>query len=123
MNESLIIVPKQPHKMVLGILDESAYTIMSVLQEGSNRSFSELLSLTRLPKSSLYVTLMKMVDNGLVIRNGAFFKLSDNGMLVYRTFYSIINKIEEPVIKVVEETSGDSTIGKLLKGLKKILGK
>jgi hypothetical protein len=58
-----------------------------------------------------------------VIRNGAFFKLSDNGMLVYRTFYSIINKIEEPVIKVVEETSGDSTIGKLLKGLKKILGK
>jgi len=123
MNESLIIVPKQPHKMVLGILDESAYTIMSVLQEGSNRSFSELLSLTRLPKSSLYVTLMKMVDNGLVIRNGAFFKLSNNGMLIYRTFYSIINKIEEPIIEMVEEAGGESTIGRLLKGLKKILGK
>jgi len=66
---------------------------------------------------------MKMVDNGLVIRNGAFFKLSNNGMLIYRTFYSIINKIEEPIIEMVEEAGGESTIGRLLKGLKKILGK
>ncbi|MEM3404383.1 MAG: hypothetical protein QXJ17_07610 [Nitrososphaeria archaeon] len=115
-------MPKQPHKMVLGVLDESAYTIMGVLRNSSMKSFSELLSLTRLPKSSLYVTLIKMVDNNLIIRNGAFFKLSDDGVLVYRTFYSIINRTEEPLIEAKEEVQ-ESTLSRLFKGIKKILGK
>ena len=121
------IVPKQPHRMLLGILDENAYTIMGSL-ESSTKSFSDLLNGTSLPKSSLYVTLMKLVENGLVIRNGAYFELSDKGTSILKTFKGIIGGRVEPKVlpevqpEMVQSQQKESVLDKFFNGIKKIFG-
>jgi len=115
-------VPKQPRRMLLGVFDECAYVIMGSLTD-STKSFSDLLAGTGLPKSSLYVTLMKLVENGLVVKNGAFFSLSQKGETLYKTIYAITVKpaIPQEKTEVVPEKRRESTISKILGGIKRIL--
>lgn len=110
--------------MLLGVFDESAYIIIGSLTR-STQSFSELLSSTNLPKSSLYVTLMKLVENGLVIRNGAYFVVSNKGDYLYKTFYEIIEKgnLPQPKIEITREEQKESAISKLFNGIKKMFGR
>lgn len=119
-------VPKQPHKMILGVLDGNSYTIMNALNmsEGEPKSFSQLLVLTDLPKSSLYVTLMRMLENGLVERIEFNYRISDNGQMIYNTFKQILEKrmLKTDVTKVEKEEKR-WTFQKLIEGFRKIFRK
>lgn len=123
MNSSVDFVPKQPHRMVLGIIDENAYKILGSL-DGSVESFPNILDNTNLPKSSLYVTLVKLVENDLVTKVGASYELTDKGVLIYKTFHDIINGIVVP--HVISEASKIepkvSALNKFFNGIKKIFG-
>ena len=124
MNLINSIVPKQPHKVILGILDENAYIIMGAL-DGSVKTFPDLLNSTSLPKSSLYVTLMKLVGNNLVIKNGAYFKLTDKGVSIFHMFHDIIEGVVIPQVKseVIQSEQRESVLGKFFSGIKKILSR
>jgi hypothetical protein len=100
-------MPKQPHRMLLGVFDENSYIIMGNLYK-THKSFPDLLVLTALPKSSLYVALMKLVQNGLVLRDGSQFNKS-----------SLIRENKE--VPVVEQQVSPFT--KLLNGIRRILRK
>ncbi|MGQ9781399.1 MAG: hypothetical protein ACUVQ8_03990 [Nitrososphaeria archaeon] len=117
-------MPKQPHKMLLGVFDEYAYVIMGSLT-GSTKSFSDLLTITKLPKSSLYMTLMKLVENDLVVRNGAYFTLSSKGYALYNAIHEIVVKGNLPQVRteVTRETQKESTIGKIFGSIRKIFGR
>ena len=124
MNLCNALVPKQPHKVILGVLDENAYIIMGSL-DGSVRSFPDILDNTNLPKSSLYVTLVKLVGNDLVIRDGASYKLTDKGVLIFQTFHDIIQGFVVPQVKS-EETQiqpKESMLGKFFSVIKKIFSR
>ena len=110
--------------MLLGVFDESAYIIMGSLTH-STQSFSELLNSTNLPKSSLYVTLMKLVENGLVIRNDSYFAVSNKGDYLYKMVYDIIEKgnLPQPKREIVHVEQKESAISKLFSGIKKIFGR
>lgn len=114
-------VPKQPHRMVLGILDENSYIILGSL-DSSNKSFQDILDKTKLPKSSLYVTLVKMLGNDLVIREGVSYKLTNKGVLIYKTFHDIIRGVPAPQTNYVpkEIEPKISALGRLFSGIKKI---
>lgn len=115
------IVPKQPHRMLLGIFDENAYTIMGSI-ESETKSFSDILNSTSLPKSSLYVTLMKLVENDLVIRNGSYFELSDKGISIFKAFKGIVNGRAEPKVipEIIQSQQKESVLDKFFNGIKKI---
>jgi predicted transcriptional regulator len=107
--------------MVLGILDENAYIILGSL-DSSIKSFSDILDKTNLPKSSLYVTLVKMLGNDLVIKEGVSYKLTSKGVLIYKTFYDVLSGVTAPqanyVPKVVEPKV--SALGRFFSEIKKI---
>ncbi|MCX8188266.1 MAG: hypothetical protein N3F64_00975 [Nitrososphaeria archaeon] len=119
-------MPKQPHRMVLGVLDENSYTIMNALNmsDGKPKSFLQLLTITGLPKSSLYVTLMKMLENGLVERIEFNYRLSNNGQIIYNTFKQILEKrtLKTDVTKLEKEEKRGA-FQKLIEGFRKIFGK
>ncbi len=117
-------MPKQPHRMLLGVFDENSYIIMENLYQ-TYKSFPDLLAQTSLPKSSLYVALVKLVQNGIVLREGNQFKLSERGLPLYEVLASAIDNSslirenkEEPV---VEQKA--SPLTKLLNGIRRILRK
>ena len=119
-------MPKQPHRMVLGILDENSYTIMHALNlsDGVPKSFPQLLSLTRLPKSSLYVALMKMIENGLVERVEFNYRLSVSGQMIYNTFKQILeNRMPTYEAVKVERVEKRGAFQRLIEGFRKIFGK
>jgi predicted transcriptional regulator len=107
--------------MVLGVLDENAYIILGSL-DGSMKSFPDILDKTNLPKSSLYVTLVKMLGNGLVIREGVLYKTTNKGVLIYKTFHDIVSGVPAPQTNYVpkEIEPKVSALGKLFNGIKKI---
>ncbi|MEM0053654.1 MAG: hypothetical protein QXL89_05665 [Nitrososphaeria archaeon] len=119
-------MPKQPHRMLLGVLDENSYTIMNALNlsDGTPKSFPQLLTITGLPKSSLYVTLMKMLENGLVERVEYNYKLSGNGQMIYNTFRQIL---ENRTLKTDTTKLGKEekrwTFQKLIDGFRKFFRK
>ncbi len=112
--------------MVLGVLDGNSYTIMNALNmsEGEPKSFPQLLTLTGLPKSSLYVTLMKMLENGLVERIEFNYRLSGNGQMIYNTFKQILdNRMLKADVTKVEKEEKRWTFQKLIEGFRKIFRK
>jgi predicted transcriptional regulator len=117
-------MPKQPHRMLLGVFDENSYIIMGNLYK-THKSFPDLLVLTALPKSSLYVALMKLVQNGLVLRDGSQFNLSEKGLPLYEVLASADDKSslirENKEVPVVEQQVSPFT--KLLNGIRRILRK
>jgi hypothetical protein len=121
MNYYVKFVPKQPHRMVLGVIDENAYKILGSLDE-SVESFPNILYNTNLPKSSVYVTLMKLVENDLVTKVGASYKLSVKGVLIYKTFYDVINGIvvTQAISKPSNIEPKVSALNRFLSGIKKI---
>lgn len=117
-------MPKQPHRMLLGVFDGNSYIIMENLYQ-TYKSFPDLLAQTSLPKSSLYVTLVKLVQNGIVLRDGNQFKLSEKGLPLYEVLASAIDRSsltrENKEVPVIEQKA--SPFAKLLNGIKRILGK
>lgn len=115
-------MPKQPHRMLLGVFDGNSYVIMDNLYQ-TYKSFPDLLAQTSLPKSSLYVTLMKLVQNGLVVRDGIQFKLSDKGLSLYGVFAKAIDKSvltqDNKEASAIEQKTSPFT--RFLNGIKRIL--
>jgi len=112
--------------MVLGVLDENSYTIMDALNmyDGAPKSFPQLLSITRLPKSSLYVALMRMLENGLVERVEFNYRLSGSGRMVYDTFKRILeNRVQAAEAKRVERLEKRGAFDWLIEGFRKIFGR